>query len=727
MAPRPGGCPSAPGSLITGPERISRLGACFHAAEVVSTGGYLGGVAFALPTLAASVGAGALSVRRRWDYLTGLPRGLALAVTATLALVWAYLLPLILGILTRGTVLAAAALAVAAAWALPRSLEPARRDPRIRPPASGPFWSTLAILAVSSLAVYELAQLRPLITQPVTDIDLLGFHLPGVARFIQTGTVWQVDQFLPGFATAQYPNNGEMLMLAFVAPWHDLAFARIPGIVFFAVTGAGVYALALELGATRAGAAIFGAVALAVEPLSNFALSGLLDDITLAGLAIGLVFLVRYTRTRRRGELALAGLALGLSLGTKWFGLTASAVVVLVWLAATAIARQPLVRIARDTGLLLATMAAGGGFWLVRNIVESGNPLYPKPISVFGVQLFAGSRGDVIDRFGYSIVNYLGHPGILRRFIYPGFKTQLGIAGLVLAAGVVIALLQWLLRRHDPSTLLLLALALVTIGICITYVITPGTAYGPKNDPIEGPVTLRWLMPAVVTGAALTAAVATRLGRWGWVLVLAGLVALGNAIRRGPPVSASSVLLAVAILAAAAVIVVVARGGGAIRRARDALRSRRRPVAGMSLGVVLLALVALLVLARADQRRVDSHTYAGYDPVFAWIDANAPSGHRVGLTGSTGATPGLAPTLPLFGPRLGNVVIYVGQRVAHSVELPATQTAFVRELRGGRFDLLAIGLPYAGATDRWARGLGFRLLARSNRIALYRVPPSIRG
>ncbi len=127
-------------------------------------------------------------------------------------------------------------------------------------------------------------------------------------------------------------------------------------------------------------------------------------------------------------------------------------------------------------------------------------------------------------------------------------------------------------------------------------------------------------------------------------------------------------------------------------------------------------------MGRIDQERIDDQGYGGFDPVFAWIDRHAASGHRVGLTGATGETPGLAPVLPAFGPGLGNSVTYVGRRVVHSVELPRRLTTFVSELRRGRYDLLLIGLPYAGRTDAWARQLGFHQLARSSRLALYAVP-----
>jgi hypothetical protein len=687
-------------------------------ARSMSTGDYLAGTAFFLPTIAATLGAAFIVVRKRYGYVSGLSRLLAFCVVATAALVFAHVLPAALGVLTRGTPLVASLILLAAAWFIPAGREAAAPDPITRPPASGVASIAIAASALAAVVVYELARLRLLVGHPLTHSDMLGFHLPGVARWIQTGTVWQVDQFVPGFATAQYPGNGDFIILSTILPWHDLAFARFPAVLFFALTGVAVYALALELGATRAAATTFAAAALVVPALSTLALEGMPDVITLSMLAIGSLFLIRHNRTSRTGELVLAGLALGLALGTKWYGLTAGAVLAVVWVAAQLIARARLARVARDGGVLLSVAALGGGFWLVRNLVESGNPLYPKTVSIFGVQLFAGSHNDIIDRFGYTIANYLGKPSVLRKYIFPGFKMEMGIAALVLIAGLAVGIgwslraLRGAQRRHTAA--LVLAVAIAVLGICATYVITPGSAYGTKDFPVAGDVNIRWLMPAVVLGAAVCASAAGKLGRWGVVLELAGLAAVAHGIKLGPGVelgAAAKVAVALALVSAAALLAV---------RSTAAVRRRASPAAWLAAAAV--AVVALVAVGRIDQRSFDRHSYASDDPVFAWIDAHAPAGHGVGLTGAVDVQTGLAAALPAFGPRLGNRVTYVGDVVRHSMALPTRKTGFRAELREGRHDLLMIGLSYAGHTEAWARELGYRLIVRSKRIALYAAP-----
>jgi dolichyl-phosphate-mannose-protein mannosyltransferase len=681
-------------------------------------GEYLTGALFLLGTIGAALAAAGLVVGRRFRYLPVLPRSLAFMVLATAALVFAGVVPAALGILSRLSVMVAAGAALLAAWLVPASPPPATTDPQPQPGPSGRFSILIAVTAVGAVAVYELARVRVLVSQPITFIDMLGFHLPGVAHWIQAGTLWNVDQFLPGFATAQYPNNGDLLLLEAILPWRDLAFVRLVPVPFYLFTGVGAFALALELGASRAAAATLAAALITVPAMASLALEGLPDVIALATLAAGLVFLVRHGRSGRLSELMLAGLALGLSAGTKWYGLTAVVAVLAVWVPASFVRRRSLGRVARDGGALLGMIFAGGGLWLVRNLVESANPIYPKAVSLLGVQLFAGSHNDVIDRYGYTIADYLGSPHILSTYIYPGFKIEVGVTGAVLLAGFLVAVLAGALelrRAHGrrPIAAFGLGLAVAALGMIAVYAITPGSAYGPKGLPVEGFVNIRWLMPAIVIGAALTARAVAALGPAGVALEVAGLAGAIDGIHLGAGVPGSTVAKVVlALTALTASVLLAQRWVGANR-----WPGSRTP----RVLALIAACAAVVALGRLDQVNFDHRGYAGFDPTFAWIDAHAPTGRRVGITGIW-STAGISPVLPAFGPRLGNHVSYVGDRVRHSLHLPASESSFDDELRRGRYDLLLIGLQDAAHTDVWARHAGYRLVAGSARLALYAAP-----
>lgn len=691
----------------------------------MSLGEYAGGALLCSVTLAATLGAAATLLGRRLGHLRGAPRALAFTVLAVTALVAAGLIPAALGILSRLTEPLCALLLLGAATRLPRRAEPAE-PPRSVPPSSRPS-VVVAALALAATALFELVRLRGLATHPLTDIDMLSFHMPDLAAFIQSGTIWRVEQFLPGFATAQYPANGEFLLAAFVIPWHDLAFVRLVAAAFFPLTALATYALGVELGATRAASVTLATAASALPAFTLLALDGLPDGISLCLFVSALLFGARYLRTRRRAELALAGLALGVSFGTKWYGLTAGAVVVVIWLLAEARTRRwrALGPLAEVVGWALL----GGGIWLVRNLVLSGNPLYPKAINLLGVHLFAGSSGDVIDRYGYTVARYLTNLHVLHAYLLPGFRSRVGITGLVLVAGLaglvlvaVRALRGGRLGSAAPAWVpgprVLLALVVAVGGMCADYAITPGSAYGLAGMPVQAFVNIRWLMPAFLTAAALAAVAATRLGRAGLLLELAALAGVADDLHLGPqPVWSDAPAVILALLVAAGLL-------AAAGPLRHRLRASGRP--GLRrLAAAGALLVALAGIGRVVQHGFDANPYAAFDPTFAWIDARAPAGHRIGVTG-VWDTDGLPPTLPAFGPRLGNRVAYVGRRVRASLHLPPDEAAFAREVRRGRYDLLLVGRQDPAGTTGWARALGFRPVARSSRLELLASPAALR-
>ena len=261
-----------------------------------------------------------------------------------------------------------------------------------------------------------------------------------------------------------------------------------------------------------------------------------------------------------------------------------------------------------------------------------------------------------------------------------------------------------------------LALGIAALGMLTEYAITPGSAYGPRDIPIQAAVNIRWLMPAILVAAALTAAAVPRLGRAGPVLELAALAGVLDGIRLGPGLPSSTVLkvalLLAALIAAGMLVVRTARRRGGLRLRRGGLRGRlaRRDCRAARAD-------------RVDQTQFDRHGYEqDFDPTFAWIDAHASSGQRVGIAGIASTT-GLSPVLPAFGPRLANTVSYVGERVRRGVHLPAGESSFNAELARGHYGLLVIGLQDTARTDTWARAAGYRFVAhRARGFALYAAP-----
>src|SRR3954471_5295216 len=112
-------------------------------------GDFLAGTAVFVALLVAVAAATALVVRRRLAHLDPLERALAAIVAGTAVLIGVHVVPLALGIVARGTVLAAAVVAVGlAALVRPARAAPAAAPPPAPPPARPAgrpaFWASRA-------------------------------------------------------------------------------------------------------------------------------------------------------------------------------------------------------------------------------------------------------------------------------------------------------------------------------------------------------------------------------------------------------------------------------------------------------------------------------------------------------------------------------------------------------------------------------------------------------
>ncbi|HVL95883.1 MAG TPA: glycosyltransferase family 39 protein [Solirubrobacteraceae bacterium] len=628
-----------------------------------------------LGTLAACAAAAALAVRALAPAAGGAVRVLALAVAGSAALVAAVVLPGALGLLRPGWMAACAA-------ALALAVAAATRGRRAAPPDTGRRWARprarpwlLAAPAGLLLAACAIALVRDVAGAPVSSIDALNFQLPIPARWIQRGDVWGLHQFIADYSNATYPHNGNALIAAVMLPFDSPFLARLVAVPLWALAGVAVYAIARELGAAAPPAALAGVTFCALPVAARAGLEGAQTDMPmLAWLGAGVLFLLRHHRRRSGGDLVLSGLGLGLALGTKWYALPAVAVVLVLWAAGR---RRDLVR----PGLrLLALIALAGGFWLVRNWVRTGNPLFPQPFGPFGAP-----PDPLRDLGGFTIAHYAGDATVWREYLWPALRAAFGLGGVALVAAAAAAAVA---GRRDRRVLLVAAAALL---LAAAYAVTPYSAFGPEGRPVLAGASTRYGLPALMACAVLAARV-----RWAQPLLALGVL---DGLLGAFDLPAGKVLLGL-VLALAALA------------AARALAHRPRPAAA--------AVVAGLVLVVAvSAQRANRHGYAPLDPVLAHVEREAPAGRTIGLAG-VWSPEGVSPVLPAFGPRLGNEVAYVGAFRDGMLRGPADAAAFARLAR--RFDLLIVG---RGAPPRedvreldWARRAGFEVVTASPRLVL---------
>ena len=690
---------------------------------------FLAGVGLLGVTVGAASFFSARVVSRRLHELAGPPAWLAFAVITLAGFIALHLVPGALAILGPATVVACALLlATAAALIRPRPRERLTAQFPPAPPSGRLSWG-IAAAGIALVSLYVLGWAADHGAVATRHVDMTTFHLPNVVRWMQTGSFWQIDEFVPHRSFGTYPNTSDVVLVGVMLPFDSDFLVRLTNIPLLAMTGLGIYCLGRELTAPAAPAALFAAALVATPVVTMIALEGLADTLMLAGFAAGMAFLVRHRRTGATTDLVVAGLGLGMSLGSKWYALPATAIVIAGWVLASVTDRRALRTVLKRAGALTALVGLAGGFWMLRNLVELGNPVFPVEVAFAGTTLFDAPPDVVRERTGFALAEYVDDPGIWRDALWPSLLAIMGWACVVLwamlvpAAGAAWARLRR--SRNEPQLRAIAWCALVAAGIGLAYMLTPYTAQGELGNPVLAAANSRYVVPALVICAALAAWVTGVAGRGRAAIELLGLVVLVDALRRNPNVSAAALAAGVAVLIACA---------GALVLARRAMSGTARPRRTLQGAAVTAAAVVVVAGLYAQSQRFHDGRYAEAASTDRWVLTHARSGHRVGVAGDGFVVH------PMFGPRFGNEVEYVGHTVDGMLRPYERRAGFARALKQGRYDLVLLqDFGYVDPRlprrqEGWLRDLGFDEVERDRQLVvgpqgvrLYRAPIASRG
>jgi hypothetical protein len=517
------------------------------------------------------------------------------------------------------------------------------------------------LLASSLGGLAALRLLRGLGAPPLA-WDLLTYHLVKAARWVQTGGLapelapdrWRGYEY--------FPANGDVLWAWAMLPFHgDSAVALASATTWlFAILAA--FALARELGATRA-TGFLGAAALGMIPSCfNFLTSAYVENLSLFAVLSGALFAIRLLERRglpREALLAVASLSLGAGVKASILPVLAVGLcAVLISLFRPGADRRSSFRWAGVSLLVTAVEVPP----YMRAWMDTGSPLYPTPVViahrtlaagdplttlVLAGKLYPGMDAFSWSRFAHDLLNRRPHADLLN----PGWSGVLLIISGIVGA---VALLRRPGRRV-ASLYLAISAAAATFPLFQPETIAMRTHWAG--------VIGRFLLPLLGTMMVFAASIdhpLTRLGfraaiglgwfygiprgfsfedvvaasRIGGLLILCG--AIGTAIalwirsRRAIP----------AAFAASALLIGAAGAGWSWIR-----REARTPI----------------YRAAWQRRSFDLHAlvpvYASAFPIWSRLDGS--EGKRVAATAGWNSVGDNWYRYPLFGSRLQNTVVYV--------------------------------------------------------------------
>jgi len=260
----------------------------------------------------------------------------------------------------------------------------------------------MAALAIALVGLYDLWRLRWAPAGP-HGFDDVSYHLSAVATWIRYGDLRMIRFSMGDPSTPFYPILGEMASWVLIAPFRDSDVAARWTQVFFAVFSfLAVAAIARRLGLSRRSSAL-ASIAYAgiyhVFPVLSVSAGNdqSTSFFTLAGLDAALAL----ARRPRPGTAVVTGAALGLLLATKYIGVMFAPLILAVLALVAWIERRrrepaeraPARTLAGAALLLAATMAFTGGYTYLRNAVTTGNPIFPAPVGILGIEIFPGWGG----------------------------------------------------------------------------------------------------------------------------------------------------------------------------------------------------------------------------------------------------------------------------------------------------------------------------------------------
>jgi hypothetical protein len=574
-----------------------------------------------------------------------------------------------------------------------------------------------AALAIALVGGRDVRGLRYMPAGPYL-FDDISYHLSTVATWIRHGDLRMIRFSMGDPSTPFYPILGEMSSWVLFAPFRDSdVAARWTQLPFAFFSFLAVAAIARRLGLSRRDAALAAVCYAGIHHVFPVLAISAGNDHSASFFTVAAVDgALALARRPRAGAAVVTGTALGLLLATKYLGMLFAPVILAVLILAMLAEKEraPTRVRAGLAVLVVATMAVTGGYTYLRNAVTTGNPIFPQPVRLFGVEISPGMRG----------------VGLRERDTYPDFQIDVG---------------HFLTRRPDlfgsyfPFTLLPAALLAPPLALArrrwpdALVGFLPAVFFLQFRFLMHDHRDIRYFLPGIAVAAVAFVWLLAQIGPRAFPFRAALLVWIAwQAMGDFPWTIGHTALTALALLAAGALLEIAWRRWHAWERAPRLRSSRARWGWLVTAGLVAITAVPLGRMISTYQEV----KLAGKPGPLALERLAGPDGARVAYTGFN-------QPYHFFGSRLQNDLEIVPRSRALDARTyrwrsqladPYDDTGPYRRWRGNLERLgielvVVIRSPWEDPERRWMahRTTDFQLVYQDVGAEIWRVLPTTAG
>ncbi len=226
------------------------------------------------------------------------------------------------------------------------------------------------------------------------EYDNLAYHLPFVVEWLQNGHLWEVYYSAYAGPLGYYPANYGLVDAWLMMPFgNDLLvnLVNLPVVILFPFV---MYGVARRMHVSHKPALLIIALFMMLPVTLRQVGTPLVDLFFSMSFLLGVYFLLSYIQENKWYDMLLSGLALGLFMGTKYLGLVYTIPLAILGAAILVFRLMKKRRVMwQGIGVFWGGIMATGGFWYLRNLFNSGNPVFPTEVSVLGLPIFGGYQG----------------------------------------------------------------------------------------------------------------------------------------------------------------------------------------------------------------------------------------------------------------------------------------------------------------------------------------------